>query len=432
VKILTVVTDLGPGGTQRVAQNCAVGYRQRGVESAVLAYEGGGCRVDNLREMGVEIFVGGEELGERRSGLAESIKWNPDIVHIHRTGYPDGRSGEILASLAAPHRKIIETNVFARFDPTPEAKLIDVHVVLSHWCLWKYQMWAGNQNPQPLAVVVPNPVDITRFYPLSPVERLESRAQLGLPKNAFVFGRIGQPHPAKWSLSMINAFEKVARRHDDVFLALVGVPRAYERHIEKANARIGNRIRLLPFMHGDERLRRCYGAFDSFLHVADIGESFGMVLCEAMLCGVPVITLATPCKDNSQAEVVGHEIGGLVVRHRKRLPEAMEVLIDDNELRERISSQAPSWVASRFDLTNVVADLIDLSAALLESDGRKSLERRIVDELGLRVNADWASLAKQSSRGLGAQPAIENWLRVAVHLPWFYAAWQMVKRRNRR
>ena len=48
---------------------------------------------------------------------------------------------------------------------------------------------------------------------------------------------------------------------------------------------------------------------DGFLHVSRIGESFGMVLCEAMLCGVPVVTLSTPLKDNSQLEVVGPRRG---------------------------------------------------------------------------------------------------------------------------
>ena len=48
MRVLTVVGDLGPGGTQRVAQNYTVGYKQAGCEAAVLAITAGGPRVREL------------------------------------------------------------------------------------------------------------------------------------------------------------------------------------------------------------------------------------------------------------------------------------------------------------------------------------------------------------------------------------------------
>ena len=73
-----------------------------------------------------------------------------------------------------------------------------------------------------------------------------------------------------------------------------------------------------------------------------------MVLCEAMLCGVPVVTLSTPLKDNSQLEVVGHGKGGLVALTPEALPEAMVALIGDADLRAGVSVGGAAWVRERF------------------------------------------------------------------------------------
>ena len=335
MKILTVVFDLGPGGTQRVAVNYAVGYKENGIESAVLAHRGTGVREEFLDNKGIPVFVGGATLDKRKLGVSAALEWNPDVVHIHRTGYPDAESGAVLRQLADGRRKVMETNVFARFDRTSDCDLIDLHLMLSHWCLWKFERWSSHRAQRPVAAVVPNAVDSKNFYPLTSIEKNKVRREWGIPGDAFVFGRIGQPGHAKWSPCIFPAFTRVAKSNSEAYLVLVGLPSGYEQYISKLPKDVKDRVITLPFQHGDANLRLCYGGMDVFLHAARIGESFGMVLCEAMLCGVPVITLATPCKDNSQGEVVGHNVGGLVVRQKRYITKAMLLLMKDDILHSR-------------------------------------------------------------------------------------------------
>ena len=50
----------------------------------------------------------------------------------------------------------------------------------------------------------------------------------------------------------------------------------------------------IAFLKDDKELSNCYSAIDIFVHAANQGESFGMVLAEAQLCQTPIITLSTP------------------------------------------------------------------------------------------------------------------------------------------
>jgi hypothetical protein len=55
VKILTIVCGLGKGGTERTAQNFAIGFKENGHESKLLAVNIGGFREQILELNSEEI-----------------------------------------------------------------------------------------------------------------------------------------------------------------------------------------------------------------------------------------------------------------------------------------------------------------------------------------------------------------------------------------
>ena len=134
---------------------------------------------------------------------------------------------------------------------------------------------------------------------------------------------------------------------------------------------------------------------DGFLHLSRIGESFGMVLCEAMLCGVPVVTLSTPLKDNSQLEVVGHGIGGLVALTPRAVPEAMLALIADAGLRARVRAGGAAWVEERFGVGRVAGEAMAIYEAVLA--GRPGSRGRVPDPGWIEAIA---------GRGFGRRPGM--------------------------
>jgi glycosyltransferase involved in cell wall biosynthesis len=383
MRILTIAPDLQAGGLQRVARNFALGYRRFGVRSAYFGYRGGGSFAQQLIDADVDVFTGASDEIEQRAALKRALDWRPDVVHIHRDGFADARLSAMLLAAKASTRRgtaapvgIVETNVFGRADYSAARDCIDVHYLISRWCLWKWQRWSRILSPRPIGIVMPNLVMHTEFS-RRPSARQEIRRAHGIPTDALVFGRVGSLLEPKWSPIIFDAFAAYAAANDLAWLLLVGLPAALRPALTAMPHNIRQRVVLIDFMRDDAALGDVYGSMDVFLHAARIGESFGMVLAEALLCGVPVITLSTPEKDNSQLEIVGHETGGLVVANMAGMLEAMHRL-EDPVLRRRYADRGASEIVRRFSAESLVPSAIDIAQLVSEGLSPPQLRRRLL------------------------------------------------------
>lgn len=377
IRFLTLVSTLTRGGTERAAVNFALGYHRAGFPSAVLAYGGGGPRQALLEEAGIPVFVGGHSPFDVAHATEEAKAWAPDILHLNREGKTDSRSASVLRALIHPRLRVLETNVFSYVDASPDRVLIDLHLHLSNWCLWKWTQSAQGLEPKSPAVVVPYPVDSESFLPVAAEERASCRRHFGIPESAFVFGRVGQPSPAKWSPVLLHAFREVAQKLPNAWLVVCGLPKTLQPLVDKLPEGIRSRIVGLPITNSDAELHRYYALMDVFAHASKIGESFGMVLCEAMLSGVPVITVSTPLRDNSQIEVVANGRTGIVVQNQEQLIDAMLKVHEDKALLQSMQQNAREWVRERFDISVVSRLLLILAPIALASISSQDLARRL-------------------------------------------------------
>jgi len=87
------------------------------------------------------------------------------------------------------------------------------------------------------------------------------------------------------------------------------------------------------------------------------GESFGIVLLEAMASGVPVIASSIP----GFSSVVAHDVDGVLVppRHPKEWAAALGALIDDPSRREAMSERGLAK-AQLYDWEHVVDEVLDV------------------------------------------------------------------------
>jgi glycosyltransferase involved in cell wall biosynthesis len=422
VRVLTIVRNLALGGTQRVAQNYVAGYRMTGHETAVLTMEGGGPRADPLAASGVPVFLGGRQ-GELDTAIGLAISWSPEIIHIHRVGLRDPATGSVLRHLRGAlgyHHAVIETNVFGKVDSSSDRLLIDLHLHLTKWSFWKWTRRITGMRPRPIGVVMPNLVDTSMFRVASEAERNRYRDAVGVPRDAFVFGRVGQPIEAKWSPMVIDAFNEVAKAHPQTYLLLLGMPSDLRDRISRLSAPVQMRVVEAPLTLSDHELRACYGAMDVFLHASSIGESFGMVLVEAMLGERPAITLSTPTKDNGQLEVVGHNSGGLVVTDRESMIEAMERLIGDTSLRERLARDGAESARSRYGLQENMDALGKIAGLALRSKTPTQLRQALDADATLTTSVTDSEIRALLWQSLGRPSFKDRMLMNFVDLGWVY------------
>jgi glycosyltransferase involved in cell wall biosynthesis len=416
MRILTVCNNLDRGGTERVAQNFTLAYARAGHAVAVLPYLAGGMRRAVIERAGIPVFEGGANLDQ---GLQQADAFKPDVIHIHRPGVRNDQENEILKKLRQPHRRVIETNVFARVDYSPGANLIDVHLHLSDWSLWRWRRWLGSESRRHVGVVVPNAVETRDFSRASDEACRAFREKIGVPADAYLCGRVGQAMGANWHQQIIMAFEVVAQADSQAHLVMIGVPKELRPRLQAVPAAVLSRIHELPLTNSDVELATLYSSLDCFLHAAYSGESFGMVLTESMLCGCPVVTAARPHKSNSQVVVVNHLQNGVVAGSVKRLPQAALRMRFDDALRRQCAAAARESVVSRYDADLVAANAVRAAEASLEGGDASQIQARLTDR-GFRSDTPTSEILSLLNNTIGGPDPRELAAMAILHRPWVH------------
>lgn len=211
---------------------------------------------------------------------------------------------------------------------------------------------AGRLRSRPAAAalrieVLPNPLSTTP-PPRSPLDR----------RCILAAGRYSR---TKGIDLLLEAFARVAAHHPEWELRVYGKGKPHQ--MERARAiirdhRMEDQVRL---MAATERLEAEMSKA-SIAAVASRFEAFGMVLIEAMSCGLPVVSFACP---NGPAEILTDDRDGRLVPAEdiEAFAEALRGLMQDEPTRQRLGDAARRS-AERFAAERVVADLEAIIASL--------------------------------------------------------------------
>lgn len=132
--------------------------------------------------------------------------------------------------------------------------------------------------------IIPNGVDVKRFNPDNP-----PLPHLSGARNILFVGRL---EPRKGAKFLFQALPFVLRKVPDARLVVVGtgMTRWYKRFIDPS---VKHRVLFEGFVNPDI-LPRYYTSSEVFCSPATGGESFGIVLLEAMASGVPIVASDIP------------------------------------------------------------------------------------------------------------------------------------------
>lgn len=222
-----------------------------------------------------------------------------DLIHLHLLG-PDRENARVVDAIRAQIRgntvPLLAHNIFGY----PDRALDDwrgtkATCVLGEWSAWQY--WFAMGLPRGLRPwVVGNPQDSDFFRPPSPQERIAARQHFDIEGNAPVLLRVGSPVRSKWSSSYVRLAKACVA--EGCQLILIGAP----PDLVEACRTLPN-VRTRALTVSDLQLRDAYWAADTLALDSARGESFGNVIVESLLCGLPVVYRARPFRDNTPWEM---------------------------------------------------------------------------------------------------------------------------------
>jgi glycosyltransferase involved in cell wall biosynthesis len=229
--------------------------------------------------------------------------------------------------------------------------------------------------------IVPCGVDRGRFHP---IERSAARSALRLPWDGAVLLQVGRMVPRKGVDVAVRSLRYLRDTHDiDARLLIVGgdtdtpdeVATPYLRFLREL-AEVEGVLNSVTFVgrRANDVLRYYYSAADIFV-TTPWYEPFGITPLEAMACGTPVIGSNV---GGIKYTVVDGGTGFLVPpRDPKAVAAQAAVLLNDSELRTRMSSNAIVRVETHFQWKDIAAAIDDLYGDVLDrTRARRRLSAR--------------------------------------------------------
>ncbi|PWF54620.1 glycosyltransferase family 4 protein [Massilia glaciei] len=204
------------------------------------------------------------------------------------------------------------------------------------------------------AIHQPLGIDTATFCPQRRVPTL--RAHLNLPPEARLLVYAGRFTPEKKLSVLIDAVRRLGRPYH---LLLIGGGAALPQHPQ---------ISFMPFKRDQRALARLLASCDVLVHPGDC-ETFGLIVLEAMACGLPVVA----SNGGGVAELVDPDTGILVAPDSvAQLCEGIEAIYQSD--REALGQNACRKARANHDWNQIVPQLLGRYAGLLATRERAELQ----------------------------------------------------------
>jgi len=195
--------------------------------------------------------------------------------------------------------------------------------------------------------VIPNGVDLTTYHPIC---KSMARRELGLPEDEFILlfvaqlGRRNLFKDYKTIETALSRLDPAEFNKEIIFLALGG--------LQDQEEKLGSlKIKHLGFQDNPKKVAQYYQAADIYLHAAH-SDNFPTTILEALACGTSVVATNV----GGISEQIDHGETGFLVQPRDSdsMAGMIKLLLQDDELRQRMSERAAAVARQRFDLNTQV------------------------------------------------------------------------------
>jgi phosphatidyl-myo-inositol alpha-mannosyltransferase len=343
-----------PGGVQSHVLQLAEVMRERGHEVSVLA------PFSPHVELPDYVVSGGKAVPIPYNGSVARLRFGPathrkvkkwlaqgdfDVLHLHEPNAPSlsmlalqAAEGPIVATFHTSTTKSLTLSVFQGILRPYHEKIVGRIAVSDLARRWQMEALGSD------AVEIPNGVDVASF---ADAPRLDGYPRPG--RSVLFLGRYDEPR--KGMAVLLGALPALVKHFADIEVLIVG--RGDEDELREEAGELAGHLRFLGQVD-DATKASAMGSADVYCAPNTGGESFGIVLVEAMAAGTPVVASDL---DAFRRVLLDGKAGRLVpVDDSDALAEALVAVLEDDKLRARYVEAAAAAVR-RYDWS-VVADQI--------------------------------------------------------------------------
>lgn len=344
-----------PGGVQAHVLQLAEVMRERGHDVSVLAPSSPHVKLPDY------VVSGGKAVPIPYNGSVARLRFGPathrlvkrwiaagdfDVLHLHEPNAPSLSvlalmiaEGPIVATFHTSTTKSLALSFFQGILRPWNEKIVGRIAVSDLARRWQMEALGSD------AVQIPNGVDIESFACAAPLP--------GYPrpgKTVLFLGRFDEPR--KGMAVLLGGLPTVVKRFPEVEILIVG--RGDEDDLREQAGELAGHLRFLGQVDDAEKARALRSA-DVYCAPNTGGESFGIVLVEAMAAGTPVVASDL---DAFRRVLADGRAGRLVaVEDSGALAEALIEVLGDSRLRTRYVKAASAEV-QRYDWAVVADDIL--------------------------------------------------------------------------
>jgi len=354
------------GGPGRTALGICCGLSELGVEqqTLILADHPYGSFLDSLpSSVNVKVLSQGIPPISRIESIFRLLgDANADVVHVH---YPSmvlplwlrGLGPKLVCTLHGHPQVMIEPKLWMKIGYLGELlslKLIAQSVPLfsvSEFTSLHVRKIAG----KPSRVVYPG-IDTSAFT--VPSSKTSAKQKLGF-EHQFIVLYVGRVHPCKDPMTLVRAMTLLPRERYKLIIVGDGplLPQV-QNELEKFNISYDH----IPQLNVAD-LVGYYQAADVFV-LPSIVEAAGMVLIEAMSCGLPVISTNV----GGPPEIVGNAGLYFSPGNAKQLADKLTLVMSDESLQRSLSEMGRERVEAMFSNLKMASKYLEIYRRILDEN----------------------------------------------------------------
>jgi L-malate glycosyltransferase len=361
-RVMHVLNTLQTGGAEYLVLNVAKSYDQRRFEMMVCSMGGDGEIGDELRALGIPVFV-----LERRQGLDPLLmprllrlirRQRVKVVHTHNVApwLYAGIAGR-LGGARVCHTE--HSNLFPQQRALRRAERLLGKISKAVICDGEdvRRQLIEEQRLSPRNVVtIYNGVDTALYARL--VDRAAGRRALGLADDTPVVATVARLEPVKDQGMLLRAFERVGGELPEARLVLVG-DGSVRGDLEEQARRPGLAGRVI-FLGRRADVAALLPLFDVFV-LSSTSEGLPLTVLEAMAAGLPCVSTSVGAVPEA---VVEGQTGLLVpTGDSDRMAAALIRLLRDPGLRRQLGGAGQRRARAEFDLKSMTRRYEDLYGA---------------------------------------------------------------------